>query len=311
MTLARTLASRLLELVIVFFGVTFLIYAMVWALPGDPIAALGGGDRQLPPHIVAELRERFHLDDPLWLQYLRYMGGLLTGDLGTTFDGRPVAERMASRWPVTITLALTAWVIEVVLGVLLGLLIGLRKGGLVDRFVLLATILATAIPVFVLAVTAQLVFGLRLGWFPIAGTAAGWPVAYLLPAAVIAVFGLAAITRLMRGSVVDTMQSDYVRMLWAKGMTPATVVGVHVMRNSVAPVLTFVAIDLGYLLGGAVVVEGIFNLPGIGQLLFTSIRAHEGPIVVGVATTLILLFLVLNTIVDMLNAFLNPRIRHG
>ncbi len=310
MTLGRTLAGRLLELALVFVGVTFLIYTMVWALPGDPIAALGGGDRLLPPTVVAELRERFHLDDPLWLQYLRYMGGLLTWDLGTAFDGRPVADRMASRWPVTITLALTAWVIEVVVGVALGLIAGLRRGALIDRSILLATIFATAIPVFVVAITAQLIFGLRLDWFPIAGSAAGWPMAYVLPASVIAVFGLAAIARLMRGSVIDTMQSDYVRMLWAKGMTPR-VVGVHVMRNSVAPVLTYVAIDLGYLLGGAVVVEGIFNLPGIGQLLFTSIRAHEGPTVVGVATTLIIVFLLLNALVDVMNALLNPRIRHA
>ncbi len=305
----RIVGGRLLELAIVFVGVTFIIYATVWALPGDPIAALGG-DRPLPPNVVAQLRERFHLDEPLWQQYLRYLGGLFTGDLGTTFDGRPVAERMASRWPVTITLAVTAWVIEVVLGVALGLLAGLRKGTAIDRTILFATILATSIPIFVVGVTAQLVFGLQLGWFPIAGTEAGWPVAYILPATVIALFGLAAIARLMRGSVVDSMESDFVRTLRSKGLPASRIVGVHVMRNSVSPVLTFVAIDLGFLLGGAVVVEGIFNLPGIGQLLFSAIRTHEGPTVVGVSTTLILIFLALSLIVDVVNSALDPRIRH-
>ncbi len=305
----RFVGRRALELVIVFVGVTFIIYAMVFTLPGDPIAALGG-DRPLPEAVQDQLRAQYHLDEPVWLQYLRYVGGLFAGDLGTGFDGRPVGDRMAARWPVTITLALTAWFIEVVVGVVLGLVTGLRNGGLVDRTVLVGTILATSIPVFVLGVTAQLVFGLHLGWFPIAGTSEGWPSAYLLPAIVIALFGLASVTRLMRGSVVDTMRSDFVRTLTAKGMPRGNIVGVHVMRNSVAPVLTFLAIDLGYLLGGTVVIEAIFNLPGIGQLLFDAIKTHEGPTVVGVATALILIFLATSVIVDLINSLLDPRIRH-
>jgi oligopeptide transport system permease protein len=305
----RYVGRRVIELAIVFVGVTFIIYVMVFTLPGDPIAALGG-DRPLPEAVQAQLRAQYHLDEPVWLQYLRYVGGLFTGDLGTGFDGRPVGDRMAARWPVTITLALTAWAIEVVVGVVLGLISGLRSGGLVDRTVLVGTVLATSIPVFVLGVTAQLVFGLQLGWFPIAGTSAGWPTAYLLPAIVIALFGLASVTRLMRGSVVDTMRSDFVRTLTAKGMPRGNIVGVHVMRNSVAPVLTFLAIDLGYLLGGTVVIEAIFNLPGIGALLFDAIKTHEGPTVVGVATALILIFLATSVIVDLINSALDPRIRH-
>lgn len=305
----RFVGRRAVELAIVFVGVTFIIYVMVFTLPGDPIAALGG-DRPLPEAVQAQLRAQYHLDEPVWLQYLRYVGGLFTGDLGTGFDGRPVGDRMAARWPVTITLALTAWAIEVVVGVVLGLVAGLRSGGLVDRTVLVGTVLATSIPVFVLGVTAQLVFGLQLGWFPIAGTSAGWPTAYLLPAIVIALFGLASVTRLMRGSVVDTMRSDFVRTLTAKGMPRGNIVGVHVMRNSVAPVLTFLAIDLGYLLGGTVVIEAIFNLPGIGALLFDAIKTHEGPTVVGVATALILIFLATSVVVDLINSVLDPRIRH-
>ncbi|PSL39291.1 oligopeptide transport system permease protein [Labedella gwakjiensis] len=305
----RFVGRRAVELAIVFVGVTFIIYLMVFTLPGDPIAALGG-DRPLPEAVQAQLRAQYHLDEPVWLQYLRYVGGLFTGDLGTGFDGRPVGDRMAARWPVTITLALTAWAIEVVIGVVLGLVAGLRSGGLVDRTVLVGTVLATSIPVFVLGVTAQLVFGLQLGWFPIAGTSAGWPTAYLLPAIVIALFGLASVTRLMRGSVVDTMRSDFVRTLTAKGMPRRNIVGVHVMRNSVAPVLTFLAIDLGYLLGGTVVIEAIFNLPGIGALLFDAIKTHEGPTVVGVATALILIFLATSVVVDLINSVLDPRIRH-
>ncbi|RMI13964.1 ABC transporter permease [Cellulomonas triticagri] len=307
--MTRYAVRRAVELVVVFLGVTLVIYLMVFALPGDPIRSLGG-DRPLPDNVVAELRARYHLDEPVLQQYLRYLGGLFTGDLGTNFSGQSVASRMESRWPVTITLALTAWGIEVVLGVLLGLFAGLRRGRAGDRLVLAGTILATSIPVFVVAVTAQLVLGVRLGWFPVAGTSEGWPTSYLLPATVIAVFGLASVTRLMRGSVVDTLQSDFVRTLRAKGLRQRQVVGVHVLRNSAIPVLTFLAIDLGFLLGGTVVVEGVFNLPGVGQLLFQAIRAHEGPTVVGVSTALIIIFLLTNLVVDLLSSVLDPRIRH-
>ncbi|GAA4717321.1 ABC transporter permease [Isoptericola chiayiensis] len=307
--MTRFLSRRLVELVVVFLGVTFIVYAMVFTLPGDPIAALGG-DRPLPENVVAQLRAEYHLDLPLWQQYLHYLGGVLTGDLGTTFTGRPVSEAMASRWPVTITLALSAWALEMIVGVLLGLAAGLRRGSILDRGVLLGTVLATSIPVFVLGVSAQLVFGLELGWFPIAGTSEGWPASYVLPAAIVALYGLSSVSRLMRGSVADTMRSDFVRTLVAKGMPRHDIVGVHVMRNSAAPVLTFLAIELGYLLGGTVVIEGIFNLPGIGQLLFESIRTHEGPTVVGVTTALIVVFLVTSVLVDVLSSLIDPRIRH-
>lgn len=307
--MSRYLGRRAVELAVVFVGVTLIIYLMVFALPGDPIAALGG-DRPLPAGVVAELRSRYHLDEPVLQQYARYLGGLVQGDLGTNFTGQSVSERMSLRWPVTVTLALTAWGIEVVLGVALGLVAGLRKGRGSDRVILAGTILATSIPVFVVAVSAQLVFGVRLGWFPVAGTADGWPTSYLLPALVIAMFGLASVTRLMRGSVIDTLQSDFVRTLWAKGLRRREVVGVHVMRNSAIPVLTFLAIDLGYLLGGTVVIEGVFNLPGVGNLLFQAIRTHEGPTVVGVSTALILIFLLTNLVVDLLSTVLDPRIRH-
>lgn len=305
----RFTVRRLVELVLVFFGVTFAIYAAVFALPGDPISSLGG-DQPLSPAVVERIRELYHLNDPLWSQYVRYLGNLVTGDLGVDFRGRSVAERLADRWPVTIRLALTAWVIQVVLGVGLGLLAGLRKNTWIDRGVLIMTILITSVPIFVMAVTAQLVFGVKLSLFPIAGVNDGWPGSYLLPATVLAIYGLAAVARLTRGSVVDTMSSDFVRALWAKGLTRRRVIGVHVLRNSSIPVLTYLAIDLGALLGGAVVTEGIFNLPGVGQLLFQSIRVHEGPTVVGIATALILIFLVTSVVVDLLNSLLDPRIRH-
>jgi peptide/nickel transport system permease protein/oligopeptide transport system permease protein len=304
------LARRLGELVVVFLGVTFVIHALVFALPGDPIASLGG-DRPLSPSVVAQLRAEHHLDQPLWRQYLYYLGGLFQGDLGSDFSGRPVAEQMAGRWSTTITLALTAWAMEVVGGIVLGVVAGVKRGTLVDRGVLLLTIVVSAIPVFVLGVTARLVFGVELGVLPVAGDSAGWPTAFLMPAAVMAVFGLAPIARLVRGSVSDTLASDFVRAHRAKGFTPGRVLAVHVSRNSAIPVVTYLAVDLGLLFGGAVVVEGVFNLPGVGQLLVSAVTTHEGATVVGVSTALIIVFLVTNLVVDVIASALDPRIRRG
>lgn len=305
----RFLSRRLLELVIVFFGVTFVIYCAVFLLPGDPIAALGG-ERPLPESVQAQLREQYGLDLPIWQQYLNYLGGLFHGDLGTTFTGQSVSEQMASRWPTTITLALTAWILTVAISIALGLIAGLRQGTLVDRSVLLGTIIAESVPIFVMGITAQYVFGIMLGWAPIAGTGDGWPRAYLLPALIIAVYGLAGVSRLMRGSVVDTMQSDFVRTLRAKGMPHRSIVGLHVTRNAAAPVVNVLAIQLGSLLGGTVVIEAIFNINGVGQLLYKAIQDQEGTLVVGVATTLVLIFLITNVVVDVISSLLDPRIRN-
>ncbi len=305
---ARRIGGRLAEFVIVVIGVTFIIYATVWALPGDPIAALGG-DRPLPANVVAQLRAQFHLDEPLWQQYLRYLGGLFSGDLGTTFSGVPVADRMASRWPVTITLALTAWVIEVVLGVALGLLSGLRRDSAIDRTVLFGTILATSIPVFVVAVTAQLVFGLQLGWFPTGGYGE-WQ-NLVLPSVTLACFTTASIARLLRSSMLDVMRDDYVRTAYAKGLAPRRIYLWHVGRNSLIPVVTMTGILAGELLGGAAVTETVFAWPGVGRLIVQAIETKDFPVVQAGVAVVAAIFVLVNLLVDLLYGLIDPRIRQA
>ncbi|GAB3922541.1 peptide ABC transporter [Microlunatus endophyticus] len=305
---AIVVGRRLGELIIVFLGVTLLIYLMVFALPGDPIKALGG-DRPLTDSVVHALRAKYHLDEPFFEQYLRYLWGLLHGDFGVDFNDESVASQMASRWPVTITLALTAWVIEMIFGVGLGVISALRRGSFADQAILIFTIVIGGIPVFVIGVASQLVFSVRLHWFPVAGIVYGWPKSYILPAVVIAIFGLAAVSRLTRTSMIETLGSDHIRAVRARGLPPARIVGVHAMRSSLIPTATYLATDLGYLMGGTVIIEGIFNIPGVGNLLFQAIRTHEGPTVVGVSTALILIFLVTSVLVDLLHAALDPRVR--
>jgi peptide/nickel transport system permease protein/oligopeptide transport system permease protein len=305
--MARYIARRFLQTIPVFFGATFIVFAMVYALPGDPIRALNG-ERPISESAQAALRERYNLDDALVVQYAKYIGNLAQGDFGETFRGRPVSEIMKEKFPVTAKLALGAFIFEAVLGLIAGILAGLRRGSFMDNLVLVSTTFIVAIPVFVLGFVAQIMLGVELGWFPIAGVQQGW-YSYILPSMVLGSLSLVYIARLTRTSLVENLRSDYIRTAEAKGLPRRRVVGRHAMRNSLIPVVTYLGVDLGFLMGGAIITEGIFNIPGVGREVFLAIRGQEGAVVVGVVTAGILIFIVMNLIVDVLYAVLDPRIR--
>jgi ABC-type dipeptide/oligopeptide/nickel transport system permease component len=304
----RYLIRRILQFIPVFFGATFLIFALVFVLPGDPIAALGG-DKPLSPTVVEELRDRYHLDDPLIQQYAIYVGNIFQGDFGTDFRGRAVTEIMAQRLPVTIRLALLAFAFDVVIGIPAGIIAGVRKGKFFDNLVLISTLVVIAIPIFVLGFMAQIVFGVRLGWFPISGIRSGFS-SYILPALVLGSVSLAYIARLMRTSLVENLRADYVRTATSKGLSRQRVIGVHALRNSMIPVVTFLAVDLGALMGGAIITETIFNLPGLGRAVFEAVQQQEGTVVVGIATFLVIVYMIASLLVDVLYGVLDPRIRY-
>jgi len=306
--MGRYVIRRLLQTIPVFLGTTFIIFSLVFAIPGDPIRALSG-DKPLSPAVYAELQDRYNLDDPFLVQYGKYMAGILQGDFGQSFRGQEVSDILAQRFPVTIKLALVAFGFEIVVGIAAGLLAGLRRGSFADSLVLLTTTLVVSIPVFVLAFTAQILLGVKLGWFPIAGLTEG-AYSYLLPGMVLGALSLAYVARLTRTSLVENMRADYVRTATAKGLPRSRVVGRHALRNSLIPVVTFLGIDLGALMAGAIVTEGVFNIPGIGQQVFLSIQAQEGAVVIGIVTALVLIFIFANLIVDVLYAVLDPRIRY-
>jgi oligopeptide transport system permease protein len=306
--MGRYLIRRLLQFIPVFFGATLLIFVMVWAIPGDPIAALAG-DRVLPEQVLDEIRGQYHLDDPLLVQYAKYMGDVFQGDFGEDFRGRPVWDLMAQRLPITIRLALLAFGFELVLGVIAGILAGVRKGGFMDNLVLISTLVVIAIPIFVLGFLAQLLLGVQFGWFPVSGIQRGF-MSYVLPAMVLGSVSLAYIARLTRTSIVENLRADYVRTATAKGLPRRRVVGIHTFRNSMIPVVTFLAIDLGALMGGAIITETIFNIPGIGRAVFEGVQRQEGTVVVGIVTFLVLVYMIANLLVDVLYAVLDPRIRY-
>ncbi|MFI6325763.1 ABC transporter permease [Nonomuraea sp. NPDC050556] len=312
--MGRYVIRRLLQAIPVLLGATVLIFCIVFALPGDPIASLMGEKRQ-DPAVAEVLREQYHLNDPLLLQYWYYISGvLLRGDFGTTFSRVPVSEIMAGKFQVTLNLAVTALVMEAVIGVGLGLWAALRRGKASDTMILASTLLLISVPTLVTGFVLQLILGVKLKvWtgveiFPVAGNS-DWR-GYLLPGFVLAGTSIAYLTRLTRTSLVETLRSDFIRTATAKGLSRRRVVGRHGLRNALIPLVTFLGADLGNLMGGAVITESIFNLPGIGNQLFQSVYLREQPIVVGITTILVLIYLLANLVVDLLYAVLDPRIRY-
>lgn len=302
-------ARRLLQMVPVFLGATLLIYFLVFALPGDPIAALGG-DRGLPEAVQQQIRERYNLDEPFVVQYLLYLKGILTLDFGVTFSGRDVIEVMKEALPVTVRLAVMALVFEAVFGIAAGLIAGLRKGGIFDGTVLVLSLLVIAVPTFVIGFVLQFFVGVEWGLLP---TTAGRDPTFkslLMPAVVLGAVSLAYVLRLTRTSVAENASADHVRTAYAKGLPRGRVINVHILRNSMIPVVTFLGADLGTLMGGAIVTEGIFNINGVGGTLFRAIGQGESATVVSLTTVLVLVYIVANLLVDLLYAWLDPRIRY-
>lgn len=306
----RYVGRRLLQMIPVFFGATFLIYAMVFLMPGDPVQALGG-DRGLTEAAAARIRAEYNLDKPFIIQYLLYLKGILTLDFGTTFSGRPVAEAMANAFPVTIKLALMALFIEAVLGVLFGFLAGIRKGGIFDSTVLVVSLLVIAVPSFVIGFVFQYLVGVKWGLLPTTVGANESFKSLLMPAIVLGSVSFAYVLRLTRQTVSENLTADYVRTARAKGLKGSTVMTRHVLRNSLIPVVTFLGADLGGLMGGAIVTEGIFGINGVGGTMFQAILKGEPTTVVSFVTVLVIVYILANLLVDLLYAVLDPRIRYA
>lgn len=304
----RYIGRRLLQTIPVFFGATFLIFAMVYLMPGDPVAALGG-DKGLTEAAAARIREEYNLDKPFWLQYLLYLKGIFTLDFGKTFSGRPVTEVLATAFPITIRLAIYALLIEAILGILFGVIAGVRRGGIFDSTVLVLSLVVISVPTFVIGFLMQFFLGMKWGLLPATATTISFK-SLTMPAIVLGATSLAYVIRLTRQSVSENVSADYVRTARAKGLKEGTVMTRHILRNSLIPVATFLGGDLGGLMGGAIITEGIFNINGVGGTLWQSIVRGESATVVSFTTVLVMVYISANLLVDLLYAVLDPRIRY-
>ena len=304
----RYIGRRLLQTIPVFFGATFLIFAMVHLMPGDPVAALGG-DKGLTEAAAARIREEYNLDKPFWMQYLLYLKGIFTLDFGKTFSNRPVTEVLATAFPITIRLAVYALLIEAILGILFGVIAGVRRGGIFDSTVLVLSLVVISVPTFVIGFLMQFFLGIKWGIFPPTASTVSLK-SLTMPAIVLGATSLAYVIRLTRQSVSENVSADYVRTARAKGLKEGTVMTRHILRNSLIPVATFLGGDLGGLMGGAIITEGIFNINGVGGTLWQSIVRGEPATVVSFTTVLVMVYITANLLVDLLYAVLDPRIRY-
>jgi oligopeptide transport system permease protein len=309
----RYIVRRLLQMVLAFFGTTLIVYALMFAGQGDPIQALAG-ERPVTAAQRAFLTEKFHLDHTgvggFFYRYWDYITNLLRGNLGESLTGRSISGVLAEAWPVTAKLALIALGVAILVGVTSGVIAGIRRGSIFDNSTLLLTLLVLGIPSIVLAPLAQYFLGVKWQVFP--ATAGADPSAYalLLPGIVLGSLSLATALRLTRTSVAENLRADYVRTAKSKGLRVNRIVSVHVLRNSLIPVVTFLGVELGNLMSGAIITEGVFNIPGVGFNLFRAIRTEDGPLVVGIVSVLVVVYLVSNLVVDVLYAVLDPRIRY-
>ena len=310
--MGRYVARRLLQMIPVFIGTTLLIFLMVYSLPGDPVAGLFG-DKGVDPATLAKIKHELGLDQPLLKQYWDYMTNIILHfDFGNQIrNGRPVTEVLGDAFPITLQLAALAFAFELTFGIGLGILAGLKAGRLADNVILIFTLLIISIPVFVLGFLIKMVFAFQLDWIkPNVGVEPQWG-ELIAPAIVLGGLSLAYVARLTRTSMAENLRADYMRTAIAKGLPKRRVIGVHLMRNSMIPVITFLGTDIGALMGGAVVTEGIFNIKGIGGVIYESISRREGTTIVGLVTILVLVYLVTSLLIDLLYAVLDPRIRYA
>lgn len=307
MTAGRMVAERLMWTIPLLLVVSFLVFGMVYVAPGDPARILAGD--QADAATVALLANRLGLDQPLHVQYGRFLSRLLQGDLGRSINTRrPVADELMTRFGATARLALASMVFAVAVGLALGVLAAVRPHSLLDYFSSLISVLGISLPAFWLALMLMYLFSLRLEWLPTAGYG-GWA-HYVLPAITLGSRSLAVIARLTRAEMLSSLSEDYVRTARAKGLNPFRVVVKHALRIALVPVVTVIGVQMGQLLAGSVVVEVIFNWPGLGRQLILAILGRDFPVIQGGILLIASTFVFINLLVDLSYRFLDPRVRY-
>jgi len=303
--MTRYVLSRIAQALIGILFIITLVFVLV-RLTGDPATILVNDFA--PIDVQERVRERLGLDRPYHEQYLAYLGGLVRFDLGESFSGRPVSAIILQYLPATLTLALAALTVAVVVAVPLGILSAVYRGTWVDTVARAVALLGQSIPSFWLAIMLVLIFGVLLLWLPVAYR--GGPASYVLPAIAMGWAAVAGIVRLIRSSMLDVLDSDYVRMARAKGLPPRVVIVHHALRSAMIPVLTFTGLLLGSFMNGSVVVESVFAWPGVGTMTLSAVSGRDFPVVQGAVILFAVFFITINLMVDILYAFLDPRIRY-
>jgi peptide/nickel transport system permease protein len=306
---------RLLSIIPVLLIVSFAIFFLLALVPGDPAVTLAGGVTATPAEI-ARVRAELHLNEPLLVQYWHWLTGAVRGNLGTSLSsGQSVSQQIATRFPVTFGLVVASAIVSLFVGIPLGIVSGVRPGGSVDGGARTFSTLGLAVPSFWLAIILVAIFAVHWKIFPptgytsITSSFTGWLTDITLPAVTLGLLVGATLARQLRASLIDVLDTPYVRTAWAKGGTRRTVLFGHALKNASMPVVTIFGIQIGYLLGGAVIVEQIFALPGLGPYMLSGITDHDLPVVQGVAIVFVLFQMTMSLLVDISYGYLNPKVR--
>ena len=319
----KYIAKRILQMVPVFLGVTLLLFILraPGVLPGDPVRMITG-ERAISQELYDEIVEKHGLDKPLWQQYTIYLQNLVRGDLGESLQkGRAVTDIFADKFPNTLRLAIAAIFIEIIMGVGAGLISAIKQYSFSDVLVTLTTSILVSVPVFWLGMLLQMFFGIKMKewtgetfFLPISQMSSGqfpdW-VHLILPAFTLASVSAAYVARIMRSQMLESMGQDYIRTARAKGLTRSAVVRNHALKNALIPVVTFVGIDFGVMMSGAILTETIFSWPGVGREIFLAIGQRDWPVVMGGVIIIVFAVMFINLLIDISYAFLDPRIRYG
>lgn len=308
------LLRRFITAIPVMFLVSLMSFAVIWLVPGDPAASFL--DASATQEQIARVHQELGLNQPLWQQMLHWYGRVLTGDLGQSILlHRSVGEALLERLPVTLSLAALALVLAAVLGISAGIFAAMHRGGTADRTVMTASLLGLSVPDFWLGLVMIVVFAVGLGWLPSGGfvpiteSVVGWLRTMTLPALTLGLVQTGFIARMTRSAMLDVLQQDYIRTADAKGLKHGFVVLRHGLPNAMLPILTVLGIIAGSLLGGAVVVEQVFSLPGVGRLIIGAIMSRDFPVIQGGLLFLAAIYVVINLMVDLLYAVVDPRVR--
>jgi peptide/nickel transport system permease protein len=298
---------RMLIALVVLWGVATIVFMLLQVIPGDPAETMLAGSGASEARI-AQTRQDLGFDDPLLVQYGRYLMNTLRGDLGRSlYSNRPVILTISEQLPATLQLATAALLVAVILGLSLGILAAIRAGTWIDQTVMGVAVLGVSVPVFWSGLLLIWIFSVRLNWLPATG-ADGWQ-HLVMPAAVLGLVGAGPIARLVRASLLNALRADYIAMAQAKGLPGRAVVGRHALRNAIIPVITLIGLQAGFLLGGTVVTEAVFARPGLGRLVVDAILSKDLPMVQGVVLLIAAMYVVVNLLVDVATLALDPRLR--
>lgn len=304
----RFLAGRILQSVLILFGVTLITFSLLFLIPADPVRMIAG--RSATPEAVESIRHQLGLDQPLPVQYARYLGNLARGDMGRSYVQKAeVTELIGSRLPATLQLMAAAIFFELLIGLPAGIFASTRRDHPSDKVVMVLSFIGVSAPQFVVGLLLIYVFAYKLGWFPLGGY--GTLAHVVLPALTLGVTIAGWYSRMSRSSMVDVLRQDYIRTARAKGLSERRVVLVHALRNAILPIVAMIGIDIGLYAQGIVVVEAVFGWPGIGQLAWQAIQRIDIPIIMGVTLVAAVGIVIGNLLADFATMLVDPRVRHG